>query len=55
VHVSRDQEGLQSMDRLDVHLDKPKQCRDLMMSALIRAHGRCWQLSEVIRQCCGED
>jgi hypothetical protein len=47
VHVSRDQEGLQSVDRLDVHLDKPKQCQDLTMSALIRAHGQCRQLSEV--------
>jgi hypothetical protein len=55
VHVSRDQEGLQSVDRLDVRLDKPKRCQDLTMSALIRAHGRCWQLSEVIRQGCGED
>jgi hypothetical protein len=39
VHVSRGQEGLQSMDRLDVHFDKPKQCQDLTMLALIRVHG----------------
>jgi hypothetical protein len=55
VHVSRDQEGLQSVDRLDVRLDKPRQCRDLTMLALIRVHGQCWQLLEVIRQCGGEE
>jgi hypothetical protein len=55
VHVSRDQEGLQRMDQLDVHLNKPKWCWDLTMLALIRVHGQCQQLSEVIRQCYGED
>jgi hypothetical protein len=43
------------VDWLDVRLDKPKRCQDLTMSALIRAHGRCRQLLEVIRQCGGED
>jgi hypothetical protein len=39
VHVSRDQEGLQSVDWLDVCLDKLKQCWDLTILAVIRVHG----------------
>jgi hypothetical protein len=55
VHVSRDLEGLQDLDPLDVWVDEPRWCWDLTVSALITAHGRCWQVSDFIRQCFGGD